>query len=141
MPGFTELFNAASAARLNAYAPYSNFKVGAALITEGSTVIHSGCNVETANSRGGNCAEGGAIASMIASGGRVIKDILIVGDGHEAHMPCGHCRQLIHEFADAKTRVHIFSEQGLYLASRTVDALLPDSGALKKRTCNAPTQP
>src|SRR5689334_13853690 len=91
------LFAQAIAARENAYAPYSNFKVGAALLDDlGNT--HTGCNVEAANLKGGNCAEGGAIASMIKSGGRRINQLVVVGPGGVACPPCGHCRQLVREF-------------------------------------------
>ena len=75
-----ELFGAAKAAQANAYAPYSRFRVGAALRTAGGAIF-SGCNVENAAYPQGACAEAGAIAAMALAGKRRIAEILVVGDG------------------------------------------------------------
>ncbi|CAN7661911.1 cytidine deaminase [Pseudorhodoferax sp. LjRoot39] len=119
------LLAAARAAQANAHAPYSRYKVGAALATPDGRVF-AGCNVENAAYPSGTCAEAGAIAAMVAAGGRAITEILVVGDGPEPITPCGNCRQRIREFADAATRVHAAGAAGV-LASFTLDELLPAS--------------
>ena len=78
--------------RENAYAPYSSFKVGAALRTV-SGKIYSGCNVENSAYPEGTCAEAGAIAAMISDGEIEIVEICIVADGTRPISPCGGCRQ------------------------------------------------
>jgi cytidine deaminase len=119
------LFEAAKAAFDTAYAPYSKFQVGAAILTpEGE--IYSGCNVENAAYPQGACAEAGAIAAMARAGRRRIAEILVVGDGEGLCTPCGGCRQRIREFAEASTPVHIAGLQGVR-ASFTLDELLPHS--------------
>ena len=94
-----DLFAAAKIAQANAYAPYSRFKVGAALRSQ-SGAVYSGCNVENAAYPEGFCAEAGAIAAMALAGERRIAEILVVGDGDALCTPCGGCRQRIREFAD-----------------------------------------
>jgi cytidine deaminase len=119
------LFRAAEAARAQAYAPYSRFSVGAALMTpEGA--IHAGCNVENAAYPVGACAEAGAISAMIAGGGRVIAAILVLGDGEGLCTPCGACRQRIREFAADDAPVIVAGPEG---ARRrfTLGELLPAS--------------
>jgi cytidine deaminase len=78
-----ELFAAGKAAQAKAYAPYSRFKVGAALRTE-SGAVYSGCNVENAAYPQGSCAEAGAIAAMALAGERRIAEILVIGNGRAA---------------------------------------------------------
>ena len=90
--GLDALFAAALAAHAKAYAPYSRFKVGAALRTQ-SGQVYSGCNVENAAYPQGSCAEAGAIAAMALTGERRIAEILVVGDGAALCTPCGGCRQ------------------------------------------------
>lgn len=92
------LFDLACRARAHAYAPYSGFRVGAALRGAGGQVF-VGCNVENAAYPEGLCAEAGAIAAMIAAGEREIAELLVVADGPEPVPPCGGCRQKIAEFA------------------------------------------
>jgi cytidine deaminase len=120
-----ELFAAANAAQANAYAPYSRFKVGAALRTL-SGAIYSGCNVENAAYPQGTCAEAGAIAAMALAGERRIAEILVVGDGDALCAPCGGCRQRIREFADLSAPIHIAGPEGVR-ASFTLAELLPES--------------
>ena len=98
MSGPDDLVSAALAARGRAYAPYSRFQVGAALRTEDGAVF-AGCNVENAAYPVGSCAEAGAIAAMIAAGGKAIRAVLVFGEGSELVTPCGACRQRIAEFA------------------------------------------
>src|SRR5579863_2884246 len=119
------LFEAAKAAQQKAYAPYSRFKVGAAILTP-SGAIFGGCNVENAAYPQGACAEAGAISAMALSGERRIAEILVIGDGEELCTPCGGCRQRIREFADGATTVHIAGPKGVR-ATFTLDELLPHS--------------
>jgi cytidine deaminase len=120
-----ELFAAAKAAQANAYAPYSRFKVGAALRAP-SGAIFPGCNVENAAYPEGSCAEAGAIAAMALAGERRIAEILVIGDGEGLCTPCGGCRQRIREFANAATLVHIAGNEGVR-ATFTLGELLPES--------------
>jgi cytidine deaminase len=119
------LLKAAKDAMSNAYAPYSNFRVGAALRSE-SGRIHSGGNVENAAYPQGCCAEQSAISAMIQAGDRKIMEIAIIGGGDVLCTPCGGCRQKIREFAGPDTPIHIFDAEGLR-ATFTLDELLPES--------------
>ena len=120
-----ELFEAARAAQANAYAPYSRFKVGAALRTP-SGAIFSGGNVENAAYPEGVCAETSAISAMAQAGERRIAEICVVGDGAALCTPCGGCRQRIREFADGATLVHVAGAEGIRATFR-LSALLPES--------------
>jgi len=126
------LIDAAKTVRGNAHAPYSGYRVGAALIDE-TGAIHSGCNVENAAFPEGTCAEANAIGSMVAAGGKRIVAIAAIGgaDEIEACTPCGGCRQCILEFADENTRI-ILIGAGNTIDSYTIDELLPASFSLKK---------
>ncbi len=119
------LYVAASQVQKNAHAPYSNFKVGAAVLS-GDGKIYAGCNVENAAYPEGMCAEGSAIAMMVANGGQEIKQICIIGDGESLVTPCGGCRQKIREFATADTLVFICGADGLR-ETFTLAQLLPHS--------------
>ena len=121
-----KLVRAAIDARQNAYAPYSGFSVGAAVLDEQGG-IHKGQNVENAAYPNGTCAETAAIAAMIAAGGRRIVSIAVSGgDGGLLCTPCGGCRQRIREFATAATPVLIADDKGLQ-ARFTLGDLLPES--------------
>lgn len=108
-----DLFARAKAARANAYAPYSRFLVGAAILDDAGQV-HVGCNVENAAYPQGACAEAGAIGAMIAGGGRKIARIAVVGGPDHLIMttPCGGCRQRIAEFSTPGTSIMIMDETG-----------------------------
>ena len=93
----SELIDAAKAVRENAYAPFSEFRVGAALETDDGEVI-TGCNVESASYGLTVCAERVAIWKAISQGKRKIKHIAVVADTEELTPPCGVCRQIIWEF-------------------------------------------
>ena len=93
-----ELINAAKEASKKAYAPYSNFHVGAALLTA-SGKIFQGCNVENASFGATNCAERTAIFSAVVNGEREFKKLVIFVDRKEFTPPCGICRQVISEFS------------------------------------------
>ena len=122
-----ELLDLAKEVRSRAYAPFSGYRVGAAIL-DGDGNVHSGCNVENAAYPEGICAETNAIGSMVAAGGKRIARIVIVGgrDGLEACTPCGGCRQRIREFADDDTVIVVVDADG-GLARFTIDALLPGS--------------
>lgn len=120
-----DLFRAARAAQEKAYAPYSGFRVGAALRTT-SGAVFAGCNAENAAYPQGSCAETGAVSAMAAAGERRIAEILVVGDGDALVTPCGGCRQRIREFASPDTPVHIAGPEGVR-RSFTLDELLPFS--------------
>ena len=109
--------------RENAYAPYSNFKVGAALRTADDTV-YVGCNVENVAYPEGTCAEAGAIAAMCAAGGREFVEISVVADSPSPVTPCGGCRQKIAEFAKPETKVNMHTTDGKVM-TLTVAELLP----------------
>jgi cytidine deaminase len=98
MDSLEALLAAARAVRDKAHAPYSNFKVGAALQDEQGR-IHAGCNVENSAYPQGLCAEAGAIAAMVAAGGTRIVAAVVVGEGPQPCTPCGGCRQKLREFA------------------------------------------
>ncbi len=117
------LLDAARAARENAHAPYSNFKVGAALRTT-SGKIYCGCNVENVAYPEGTCAEAGAIAVMVAAGEREIAEVAVIADASAPVPPCGGCRQRLAEFAGADVKVIMATTSGATL-TMTVAELLP----------------
>jgi cytidine deaminase len=119
------LFAAASAAMERAYAPYSKFQVGAAILA-GNGEIYSGCNVENAAYPIGTCAEAGAIAAMVRDGAQEIREVVVIGRGDHMCTPCGGCRQRIREFAAADTKIHVCGPEGLR-RTFTRDELLPAS--------------
>lgn len=119
------LFEAAEAIRARAYAPYSRFQVGAAILADDGN-IYVGCNVENAAYPVGNCAEPSAIAAMLAGGGKRIKRIYVTGPGTAPVTPCGGCRQRIREFADLDVTVISHGVEGEPLVL-TLDQLLPHS--------------
>jgi cytidine deaminase len=121
----TDLLAAALAARDHAYAPYSGYRVGAAL-RDGEGRIHAGANVENAAYPLGICAEAAAIAAMVARGGRVIAELLVVAEGGALVTPCGGCRQRIREFAGPATPIRL-AEPGGVRRSMTLAELLPIS--------------
>lgn len=119
------LFEAAEAVRANAYAPYSKFQVGAAILADDGKV-YAGCNVENASYPVGNCAEPSAIAAMLAGGGKRIRRIYVTGPGVTPVTPCGGCRQRIREFADLDVEVISHGVDGTPLV-QTLGQLLPHS--------------
>lgn len=125
--GDEALVERARAVRERAYAGYSNYTVGSAIVDENGDV-HVGCNVENTAYPQGSCAEANAIGAMVAAGGRRIVRIAVVGGSGEVGpcSPCGGCRQRIKEFADEDTRVLMIGVEGL-LRKHTMDDLLPES--------------
>jgi cytidine deaminase len=131
-----DLLQAALAARAHAHAPYSGFKVGAALrAADGS--LHAGCNVENAAFPQGQCAEATAIGVMIAAGATRIAEVLVVADGPETVSPCGGCRQRLVEFADPATPVHLAGPEGVR-ATVTLGELLPRAFGWRQVTKESP---
>ncbi len=122
MPETVDLVSVAAAVRDKAYAPYSGFKVGAALrATDGS--VHAGCNVENAAYPEGTCAEAGAIAAMVAAGQTRFDAIAVIADSPEPVTPCGGCRQKLLEFADPQARITMANTSGAKREMAVADLL------------------
>ena len=120
-----ELLTAAIAAQANAHAPYSGFRVGAA-VRAASGAVYAGANVENASFPEGICAEAAAIGAMVAAGEREIVEVLTVADGDRLTTCCGGCRQRIREFARPATAVHAAGPDGIR-RTFTLEELLPGS--------------
>ena len=120
-----QLLAAAKAAMEKAYAPYSNFQVGAAIRGAGGAV-YAGCNVENAAYPQGCCAEASAISAMVMDGETRIAEIAVIGKGDALVTPCGGCRQRIREFAGGDVEIHVCGPDGLR-KSFTLAELLPES--------------
>ncbi|MGM1022878.1 MAG: cytidine deaminase [Bacillota bacterium] len=118
-----QLIQKALEARKQAYVPYSNFQVGAAVLGSNGTIYH-GCNVENASYGLCNCAERTAIFKMVSEGCRKIDAIAVVADTEGPVSPCGACRQVISEFAQPDTKVYLTNLHG-NTEEWTVDQLLP----------------
>jgi len=126
-----DLRQRALAAANNAYAPYSNFRVGAALLLDDGNIV-TGCNVENASYRLTTCAEQAAIASAVSLHGPDIRirAIVIFNLNNAASQPCGACRQTIHEFSTPSTQVFYPTASGS-LACSSIAELLPSAFLLK----------
>jgi cytidine deaminase len=111
----------------NAYAPYSNFRVGAALRTADGRVV-TGCNMENSAYGLAICAETLAVASAVSQGLTEFEEIAIATDDSEPTPPCGACRQVLNEFAP-RIRVSSYTRDGKE-ASWTLDELLPHAFVL-----------
>lgn len=117
------LLDAAREVREKAYAPYSRFKVGAA-IRGASGEVYRGCNVENVAYPEGTCAEAGAIAAMVASGETELAEVAVIADSPTPVPPCGGCRQKLAEFGHADTPVLLATLSGTTF-STTIGELLP----------------
>ena len=118
-----DLLQAATAIRERAYAPYSNFKVGAALRTS-SGAIFTGVNVENVAYPEGTCAEAGAIAAMIAAGEHEIAEVCVIAESPLPVTPCGGCRQKLREFSGPDVVVTMTTTAGNSMVM-TMAELLP----------------
>jgi cytidine deaminase len=118
-----ELVKQAIKVRENAYTPYSNFKVGAAVLTE-TDKIYLGCNVENASYGLTNCAERTAIFNAVSHKEKEVKAIAIVADTEGPVSPCGACRQVIAEFAGKDTKIFLANLNG-DIKETTIEHLLP----------------
>lgn len=119
----SDLLEAAKRVFENAYAPYSNFKVGAAIRAADGTVF-VGCNVENLAYPEGTCAEAGAIAAMVAAGQTKIAEVAVIADAPVPVTPCGGCRQKLAEFSGADVNVTLATVSG-ETKQVTVGDLLP----------------
>ena len=118
-----DLLVAARQAREQAYAPYSMFKVGAAVRAR-SGRVYAGCNVENAAYPQGWCAEASALAAMILAGERELIEVAVLADGPDLVTPCGGCRQKLREFGAAELPIHLCDSSGVR-RSVTLGELLP----------------
>ena len=118
-----DLFQAARKAATRAYAPYSDYPVGAALRTRDGA-IHAGCNIENVAYPQGWCAETSAIAHMVMAGERDIAEIAVFAPRADRATPCGGCRQKLKEFGTGETKVHLCDAGGI-VETVTLADLLP----------------
>lgn len=124
-----DLLTAAKRAWANAYAPYSGFRVGAALRAESGT-IYLGANIENASYTVTRCAEQSAVQAMASHGERRFSEIVVYTAAEPPASPCGACRQVLHEFAPEATVFLVNSQGSVKLF--TVAELLPDGFALER---------
>lgn len=118
-----DLLQLAAEARKSAYAPYSKFQVGAALLSENGEVF-TGCNVENASYGLSNCAERTAVFKAVSEGVKQFTAIAIAVPGGGS--PCGACRQVLNEF-NPGIIVYLGDENGQLVRETSIDALLPDA--------------
>ncbi|GAB4226513.1 MAG: cytidine deaminase [Kiloniellaceae bacterium] len=118
-----DLVEAAIAAMAKAYAPYSNFSVGAA-VRGASGTVYAGCNVENAAYPEGCCAETSALSAMVMAGETRVTEVAVAGGGDKLVTPCGGCRQRLREFAADGVEIHICGPDGLR-KTVTLGELLP----------------
>lgn len=118
-----QLIKAANEGRNHAYASYSNFLVGAAVLADDGQIYH-GCNIENASYGLSNCAERTAIFKAVSAGNRKIKAMAIVADTVGPVAPCGACRQVMSEFCDQDTKIYLTNLHG-DIAEWTMAELLP----------------
>lgn len=123
------LIDMALKAMENAYAPYSDFKVGAALLCSDKKV-YTGCNIENSSYGASNCAERTAIFKAVSEGEREFEKIAIVSSSGDFTFPCGICRQVLSEFMYDKTVV-LFSEKDGIKEFKVKD-LLPEAFRLQR---------
>jgi cytidine deaminase len=122
------LIESARAVREKAYAPYSGFMVGAAVLSE-SGKIYVGCNVENASYGATLCAERSAIVQMVAAGERQVLTVAVFVDGDEPAMPCGLCRQVI---AELGPHAEIVTATPKGTKRTRIEHLLPDPFVLRR---------
>ncbi len=123
-----DLHRLAMQAMAKAHAPYSKFRVGAALRTADGRV-YAGCNIENASYPEGWCAETSAISHMVMDGGGRIAEVAVTAEKHAGITPCGGCRQRLAEFGSPTTRVHLCDAGGV-IETVTLAELLPKAFAL-----------
>ena len=116
------LERAARAAAKQSYAPYSKFRVGAAILTE-SGRVYAGCNVENASFGLTNCAERTAVFTAVAAGSRRLRAVAVFTPTPTPTLPCGACRQVLHEFGPEAQVLSVCAGAGR--AETTLAALLP----------------
>ncbi|MEH6744681.1 cytidine deaminase [Hyphomonas sp.] len=121
---------AASAAREHAHAPYSKFKVGAAVLDDQGRVF-AGCNMENAAYPLGTCAEAVALGAMVVAGGKTCTHVLVIG-GEGDLSPCGGCRQRIAELCSPDCVVYALAADGTALKEWKMADLLPHAFELDR---------
>lgn len=119
-----ELVKRAAAAKEFSYSPYSEFRVGAALLAK-SGKIYTGCNIENAAYSPTNCAERTALFKAVSEGEREFLAIAVAGDGEDYLAPCGVCRQALLEFCDPSEFLVLMAGAGLDYREMTLEELLP----------------
>ncbi|WP_392486596.1 cytidine deaminase [Haloimpatiens sp. FM7315] len=117
-----ELILKAKEARKKSYSPYSNFKVGAAVLMK-TGKVYTGCNIENASYGATNCAERTAIFSAISDEMSKIDTLALIGSETEFTYPCGICRQVISEFADEETKIIIAKNENEYIEKKLEDII------------------
>ncbi|HZL16318.1 MAG TPA: cytidine deaminase [Polyangia bacterium] len=122
------LIAAARAARKHAHAPYSKFRVGAAVLDERGR-LHVGCNVENASYGLTVCAERNAVAAAVAAGARSIRAVAVASGARPPASPCGACRQVIAELGASGTEIFLAGPRGAG-EQTTLGALLPHAFSL-----------
>lgn len=128
-PILKRALNLATKTRLNAYAPYSHFFVGAVLKFKNSPTLYSGCNFENASYGATICAERNAIGQAISSGilkskkNNTLEFVMVVTKTTTATPPCGMCLQVLNEFSDAKTEVFLANLNEVTLKAKFYDFL------------------
>ena len=120
-----DLLEAAKAAMARAYAPYSDFPVGAA-VRAANGKVYAGCNIENASYPEGWCAETTALSHMVADGEQQAVEILVIAEKKPRATPCGGCRQRLAEFAGAEVPLHLCDDSGI-VETLTLGDLLPKS--------------
>lgn len=123
-----DLISAAKQARINAYAPYSSFAVGAAILLEDDEIV-MGCNVENASYGMSLCAERNAMSTVMSRGRKKVVAIAVVGEEGKICPPCGACRQFLVEF---NPRMLVVLEDKAGIVSYTLEDLLPAHFSLKE---------
>ncbi|MBU1144166.1 MAG: cytidine deaminase [Firmicutes bacterium] len=120
-------------ARSKAYTPYSNFKVGAAILLKDGTYIH-GANVENASFGLSNCAERSALFSLYSQGYKKedIVSMTIIANDHTPVSPCGACRQVMHELMPKNTKIYLANTKG-DIKETSTDELLPYAFVLDEK--------
>lgn len=126
---YKKLYNIADDVKKNAYAPFSNFSVGAALLTE-SGKVYTGVNVENSSYGGAICAERTAFVKAVSEGERKFKAIAVASSGGEA-LPCGICRQFMYEFEPELDVITGVNEDNLRV--QKLNELLPEGFRLEKK--------
>ena len=119
-----DLLQLAKEAREHSYAPYSKYRVGAALLTKDGR-IYQGCNIENASFTPTICAERTAFFKAIYDGIREFSAIAIIGSGDLPAYPCGVCRQVMSEFCDGSFEIIVSNRDGSEIVAETLDEMMP----------------
>ncbi len=120
------LVKASQKASKNSYSPYSKKKIGAALLLENKQIV-TGCNIENASYGGTVCAERVALWKCLSENPKAkVTDVAVFSNEQKPWSPCGMCRQVMVEFCDIKTRIHLVNKSGIQ-KTFTLGELLPEA--------------